>query len=163
MKRENIVWGIFLILLGIGFLVYQLNPGLFGGFRWPLILVALGAIFTLGSLIGRVGGMMIPGLTLLGLGGIFYYQDSTGNWESWAYVWALLPALAGLGMVIGGLYDRELRQARGVGLMMFLGGLAAFAIFGGFFGLGPGILRYWPVLVILAGLWLLLQALRTKK
>ena len=56
MKRENVVWGIILILLGVGFLVYQLNPGLFGGFRWPWIIVALGAIFTLGSLIGRVGG-----------------------------------------------------------------------------------------------------------
>ena len=163
MKRENVVWGIILILLGVGFLVYQLNPGLFDGFRWPWIIVALGAIFTLGSLIGRVGGLMIPGLVLLGLGGIFLYQDRTGDWASWAYVWTLMPALAGLGMVIGGLYDRELRQARGVGILMFLGGLAAFVIFGGFFGLGPGVLRYWPVLVILVGLWLLVQALRTRK
>lgn len=163
MKRENIVWGIILILLGVGFLVYQLNPALFGGFRWPWIIVALGAIFTIASLIGRVGGLMIPGLILLGLGGIFLYQERTGNWESWAYVWALMPALAGLGMVVGGLFDRELRRARGVGIMMILGGLVAFAIFGGFFGLGTGILRFWPVLVILFGLWVLFQALRTRK
>jgi hypothetical protein len=163
MKRENIVWGLILILLGAGFLVYQFNPGLFDSFRWPWILIGIGAIFVLGSLIGRVGGLMIPGVILLGLGGIFYYQDTTGNWESWAYIWTLLPALAGLGMLLGSLYDRELRQARGVGIMLLLGGLAAFAIFGGFFGLGPEVLRFWPVLIILFGVWLLIQALRTRK
>jgi hypothetical protein len=163
MKRESLVWGIILILLGAAFLVNQLFPDVFGGFRWPWILLALGAIFTIASLVGRVGGMMIPGIILLGLGGIFLYQDATGDWASWAYVWTLIPGLAGLGMLIGGLYDRELAQARPIALIMVLASLIFFALFGGFFGLDPSLLRYWPVLLILLGLYVLYKALRPGK
>lgn len=163
MKRDNIVWGIILILLGGAFLVNQLFPDLFGGFGWPWILIALGGIFTIASLVSRTGGLLVPGLILLGLGGIFIYQTRTDNWDSWAYIWALIPAFAGLGMVIGGLYDREMRPARGAGVFMIAGGLIAFAIFGGFFGLDQNLLRFWPVLLILLGLVVLFQALRRGK
>jgi hypothetical protein len=163
MKRENLVWGVILILLGGAFLVYQLFPNVFGAFRWPWIILALGSVFAVASLVGRVGGLMVPGVILLGLGGIFLYQDTTGDWDSWAYVWALMPALAGLGMVIGGLYDRELAQARPVALLMILGGLLFFAIFGGFFGLDPSLVRFWPVILILVGSFVLFKALRPGK
>lgn len=163
MKRDSLVWGIILIVLGGAFLVNQLFPDLFGGFSWPWILLALGGIFALVSLIGRVGGLMIPGVILLGLGGIFFYQDTTGNWDSWAYVWALIPAFVGLGMLIGGLYDPELRPARRVALLLIAGGLLMFMIFGGFFGLDPSLVRFWPVLLILFGLFILFKALRPGK
>ncbi len=160
MKRDSLVWGIILILLGAGFLVFQLFPDLFGGFTWPWILLAIGAIFTVASLVSRTGGLMVPGAIMLGLGGIFLYQDRSGNWESWAYVWALIPALAGLGMLVGSLYDREMVPARTAGVLMIAGGLIAFVIFGGFFGLDPNLARFWPVLLILLGLWVLFKALR---
>ena len=167
MKRENLIWGIILIGLGAAFLLNQLFPGLFGWFEWPWIMIGLGGIFALASLIGRVGGLMIPGMILLGLGGIFLYQTRTNNWESWAYVWALMPALAGLGMVIGSLYDREMRPARTAGAIMLVGGLAVFAILGGasggLFGLNPDILRFWPVLLILLGVGALVRAMRGRE
>lgn len=163
MKRSNMVWGIVLILLGGAFLLGQLFPDLFAGFSWPWILLALGAIFSVSSLIGRVGGLMIPGLVLLGLGGIFLYQDSSGDWASWSYIWALLPVLAGLGMVIGGLYDPEMRPARPAGIIMIVVGLVLFAVLGGVFGLDASLLRYWPVLLIIFGVWVLFKALRTGK
>ena len=163
MKRDNLVWGIILIVVGAGFLLNQFMPSLFGWFSWPWIFAGLGGIFVLASLIGRIGGLMIPGLVLLGLGGIFYYQNQTGNWESWSYVWAIMPALAGLGMVIGSLYDRELRPARPIGAILFVAGLVMFAVFGGAFGLDADITRYWPVLIILVGLFVLVRALRPGK
>jgi hypothetical protein len=163
MKRDNLIWGVILILLGGAFLVYQLFPNLFGGFSWPWILIAIGVIFAVSSLVSRVGGLMVPGVILLTLGGIFLYQDRTGNWDSWAYVWALLPAAAGLGMVIGSLYDREMVPARSAGLIMIVAGLIAFVIFGGFFGLDPGLARFWPVIIILVGLFVLFKALRPRK
>ena len=167
MKRDNLVWGIILIGLGVAFLLNQLFPGLFGWFEWPWILIGLGGIFVLASLIGRVGGLMVPGVILLGLGGIFLYQTRTGNWDSWAYVWALMPALAGLGMLIGSLYDDEMRPARPAGAIMLVGGLVVFAILGGasggLFGLSADILRFWPVLLILLGLGVLVQAMRREK
>lgn len=161
MKRENVVWGLILILIGIGFLINQLMPELFGGFTWPWILLGLGGIFALASLIGRVGGLMIPGVILLGLGGIFLYFDNTGDWSNWP-IWLLMPGFVGLGMLIGGLYDRDLRQARPVALFMIVGALVLFAVFGGL-GLSPGLLRFWPVLLILAGLVVLFQAMRRGK
>ena len=43
MKRENIGWGVILILAGLGFLAYQLFPAVFAGFSWPWLLVMVGA------------------------------------------------------------------------------------------------------------------------
>jgi hypothetical protein len=163
MKRENLVWGVILILLGLGFLVFQFFPDLFGGFSWPWILLIIGGVFFIAALVGRIGGLMIPGTILLGLGGIFLYQTQTGNWESWAYIWSLIPGFVGLGMLLGGLFDRELAQARGAALIMMVISLILFAVFGGFFGLEPGILRYWPIILILFGLWVLIKALRPAK
>lgn len=160
MKRENVVWGIILIAIGGFFLLNQLMQDLFGGFTWPWIFLGLGGIFALASLIGRVGGLMIPGVILLGLGGIFIYMTNTGNWDNWP-VWLLMPGLVGLGMLIGGLYDRDLARARPVALFMLVGALILFAVFGGL-GLSPGLLRFWPVLLILLGLFVLFQALRTR-
>lgn len=160
MKRNSLVWGIILILLGGAFLVNQFFPELFGGFQWPWILLALGGVFAIASLVGRTGGLMVPGMILLGLGGIFLYQESTGNWDSWSYIWSLIPGFVGLGLLIGGLYDPEMAGARPAGFILLLVSLALFVVFGGFFGLQPGILRFWPVLVILLGLWVLFKALR---
>lgn len=165
MKRDSLVWGIILIALGVVFLLNQLFPQILAGFSWPWILVALGGLFVLGSLVGRVGGLMVPGVILLGLGGIFLYQTRTGNWESWAYIWGLIPAFAGLGMLIGGFYDAELRKARPAALIMIIVGLVLFAVFGGvfgsIFGLSADILRFWPVLLILLGLWVLFREMRS--
>ena len=159
MKRENVVWGIILIATGGLFLLNQLIPGLLGGFTWPWILLGLGGIFALASLIGRAGGLMIPGVILLGLGGIFIYLTSTGNWDNWP-IWLLVPGFVGLGMFIGGLYDRDLAQARPVALFMLAGALILFAVFGGL-GLPAGLLRFWPVLLIALGLFVLFRALRS--
>lgn len=160
MKRENLIGGFILILLGLAFLAYQLFPEFFSGFSWPWILLGIGGLLAIGSLVGRVGGLMIPGAILIGLGAIFLYQERTGNWGSWAYIWALIPGFVGLGMFIGGLYDRELGQARGASIILMLLSAVLFAVFGGFFGLDISILRFWPILLILLGIWVLIKALR---
>lgn len=163
MKRENVVWGVILILVGIGFLLYQLRPGLFVGISWPWILLALGGIFFISALLARVGGLMIPAVFLLGLGGIFTYQVNTGDWGSWAYIWTLMPGFAGLGMLLGSLFDRELAQARGVAVFLLGLGVVLFAVFGGFFGLQPSVLRYWPVVLIVVGAYVFLRAMRPRE
>lgn len=162
MKRDSIVWGVLLILLGLGFLAYQWFPGLFAGFQWPWILVLIGGVFTVASLVTRTGGLLIPGLILMGLGGIFLYQNRTGNWDSWAYVWALIPGFIGLGMFLGSLYDRDMRPARPAGLVMMVVSLVLFAVFGGFFGLQTDVLRFWPILLIILGAVVFIRGLRPR-
>jgi hypothetical protein len=48
---------------------------------------------------GRAG---CPGSILAGIGGIFYYQNLTNDWESWAYIWALIPGFVGIGVSSAG-------------------------------------------------------------
>lgn len=114
------------------------------------------------SLLTRSGGTMIPGMILLGLGGIFLYQTRTGNWESWAYLWPIMPGAAGLGLFLGSLFDREMRPARLVGLIMLAAALVLFAVFGGLFGLTPAVLRFWPVILIVVGAVIFFRALRPR-
>jgi hypothetical protein len=42
---------------------------------------------------------------------------------------------------------------------MLLASLAGLAIFGGAFGLSPEILRFWPVALILVGVWILFKGM----
>ena len=83
MKRDNLIWGVILIAVGTAFLANQFVPGLFSWFRWPLLLIVPGGFFVLLSLVGRNGRLLIPGFVLVGLGGIFLFQDATGEWDSW--------------------------------------------------------------------------------
>jgi hypothetical protein len=157
-NKEGLVWGIILVLAGLLFLAFQLFPSIATLFSWPWLIIGAGIVFLFFALVTRTGGLMIPGTILTALGGIFLWQSSTGNWESWAYIWALMPASVAVGMLLGGLLDPGLREARGFAMVMLVLSLAALAIFGGAFGLSPSILRFWPVLLILFGAWILLKA-----
>ncbi len=159
MKRDSLVWGLILILAGLGFLLFQRFPGLWATFSWPWILVGVGAVFAIGSFLSRKGGLMIPALIIAGLGGILLYQTVSGNWDSWAYVWTVIPGLVGLGMLVGGLYDDEMKNGRTAGFILIAISAAAFAIFGGLLGSDISWLRYWPIMLIAVGAFVLLRAL----
>ena len=94
-NKSGIFTGIILILLGGLFLASELYPGVFSFWSWPFILIGLGIMFLLWALIAQTGGLAIPGAILSGLGGIFYYQELTKDWDSWAYIWALIPGFVG--------------------------------------------------------------------
>jgi hypothetical protein len=162
MKRDSIVWGIILILIGLGFLAFQMFPDLFAGLNWPWLLIILGVIFLVVSLITRVGGTMIPGVVLMGLGGILLYQTRTGDWASWSYVWTLFPVLAGVGMLLGGLFDHGLRTARVPALIMIAAGALGFVVFSGMLGISPDLWRYWPVILIVIGAVVFFRAIRPR-
>lgn len=156
-NREGFVWGIILVLAGLLFLAFQLFPGMMANFSWTWIFIGIGLVFLVAAILTRTGGLFIPAALFSTLGGIFIYQTTTDNWESWAYIWTLLPASVAVGMLVGGLFDRGLREARGVAIVMLVASLVGLAIFGGAFGLSPEILRYWPVLLILVGIWILFK------
>ena len=162
MRRTNLTWGIILLGLGAAFLLNQFFPALFNWFSWPWIMIVIGILFATAALINRVGGLMVPGVILIGVGGIFLYQVQTDNPSMWSYAWGLMLAFAGLGIIIGGLIDYHMRPARRYGAVMVVAGLVFFAIFGAF-DIDPGILRFWPVLLILFGLWVLYQAARSRE
>jgi hypothetical protein len=162
-ERSRLALGILLILVGALFLAARFFPILTTWlqiqFTWPLILVAV-AIFLLflGLLVGAPD-MAVPACIVAGIGGILYYQNNTGYWDSWEYLWTLIPGFVGVGILLAAVLGGGSRGSLGAGLWLIFIGLTLFAIFGSFFG-SLGILgSYWPVLLILLGVIVFIRAL----
>jgi hypothetical protein len=158
-KQSSIISGGILILVGVFLLLAQFFPGLATIFdisrQWPLIVVAVGVLFLLSALVANPP-LAVPGMIVGGIGGILYYQNLTGNWASWAYIWALIPGFVGLGLVLMGLRQGSRDPLREGGRLVGISAIL-FLVFGAFFnGLG-GLGQFWPVLLIIAGLWLLVR------
>lgn len=159
-QRSSLVGGLVLIGLGALFLVYQVSPAfretLALAFTWPLIVVGVGVCLFVLALMAGAPDMAVPACIVSGVGALLHWQNATGNWESWAYAWTLIPGFAGVGVMLAGLLaGRPARRMReGLGLLFIsLLGFALFAsVLGGFNPLGP----YWPALLILAGVVILL-------
>ena len=157
-NRGSIVGGLILIFVGALFLLLQAFPNLAAQFdpelQWPLIIVAIGALFLLGAVLGTAS-LAIPGAIIGGIGGLLYYQNASGNWASWAYAWALIPGFVGLGLVLMGLLDGQQRSSIRDGIRLIFISLILFAIFGGFLGGFELLGQLWPLLLILAGVLIL--------
>ena len=162
-QRKGFVGGILLILLGGFFLAAQLMPEIFGYVFWPFILVGIGGVFMLSALLTRTGGLAVPGSILLGLGGIFYYQTITNNWESWSYMWTLIPGFVGVGVLIAGLLHRDGPRFDSGGLVLLAISAMGFLLFGGMFGLNLDMSIMWPVFLIGIGVITLFGALFRKR
>ncbi len=157
-KRSSIVGGMILIIVGAVFLLVQFVPGLGEWFdigrQWPLIIVFVGALFLLGALLGTPP-LAFPAVITGGTGLILYYQNITGNWDTWAYIWTLYPGMVGVGMVLMHTLSGSLGRGLREGAPLLLLSAVLFAIFGSFFN-GFGLMgQFWPVFIILGGLWLI--------
>lgn len=166
-RKGNLVVGLLLLLLGGWFLAGQFFPQLNDLIKidvsWPLLVVGLGLFFLIMGVLLRAPGLAVPASILGGIGGILYYQNQTGDWESWSYAWTLIPGFVGLGVLLNNLLEGRLWQGvkEGVGLMLF--SLFMFGIFSGFMG-GPEIFsKLWPLFLIGAGVWMLLKNMRTNR
>jgi hypothetical protein len=166
-NRARLGTGIILVLLGLWFLAVRVSPGLAdwaeGRLGWPVIIISVGLAMLLMGVVTGGYGLAVPAAIVSGVGGLLYWQNATGNWESWAYAWALIPGFVGVGIVLTGLLEGKPGPALRSGGWLILISLVMFFIFGSFLGgaslLGP----YWPVLLIgLGGLLLLQSVLRSR-
>jgi hypothetical protein len=148
---------VLLILLGLWFLVTQFVPGLQGWFSWPLVIVGVGVLLLVLGLVTGEPGMLVPACIVGGIGGLLYWQWTTDNWASWSWSWSLIPGFVGVGTVLYGLVSGKRDQVRGGAWLVFIS-LVMFAIAGSFFGALGFLGQYWPVLVILLGLVVLVRA-----
>ncbi len=162
-RKASIVGGIILILLGAFFLAREFYPDLFVFWDWPLIIIGLGALFLLWAVLGGIGGLAIPAIILAGIGGILYYQNLTGDWESWSFIWALIPGFVGVGILLSGLIDRKFKASLDGGLTLIVISVILFFIFGTTFGMAYGLGQYWPVALILLGLISLARVIFRRK
>jgi len=109
-SRSSLILGIILIVLAAiliaAYLVPELglNPDVKA--QWPLIVVGLG-LLTFGAGLGNKDRRLVSGAIMTGIGGILFYQNQTGDWKSWAYLWALIPGFAGIGHLLQSLLRRR--------------------------------------------------------
>jgi hypothetical protein len=131
----SIVGGLILILLGLLILFGRWFPGFdFLGILWPLIIVAFGALFFVGMLVGGKpsAGLAIPGSIITVLGLMLLVQSLTGYWESWSYAWTVILISVGLGIFIMGAFNGN-EHSRRAGLRVMQIGCILLIAFGAFF------------------------------
>ncbi len=160
-RSSGIVVAVALILLGLWFLAVELVPALqawAGGERgWPLAVVAVGIGLLLVGAGTGAPGMAVPACIVGGIGGLLYWQNATGHWESWAYAWTLIPGFAGVGTMLMGLWRGRWQEVSGGAWTVFVS-LVLFAVFSSFLGGARVFGPYWPALIIALGLLLLARA-----
>lgn len=164
-KRTSIVGGAILILVGAVLFTAQVLPEFMPDFweifSWPWIVIGIGLVlFILGAAVGEPG-MAVPATIVSGLGGILAYQWYTGDWQSWSYIWALIPGFVGIGIVLMSLLGGDASLKDG-GTLMFIS-FIMLAVFGSFFGAVGMAGKYWPVLLILLGVVLMVRTFFNKK
>lgn len=162
-RRSSLVGGLILVLLGGWLLALQVVPGLERiinlEFSWPLLVIAFGVVLLIFGLLTGAPGMAVPACIVGGIGALLYYQNASGDWESWAYAWALIPGFAGVGSILAGILGENPRRSIRDGINMLIFSAVLFVVFGSLIG-GLDLLGdYWPVLLILLGLWILVQPL----
>jgi len=163
-NRGSLVGGLVLVLVGLLLLALQLAPSMAYFLRleltWPFIIVGIGLLFFVGILLwGKSSsGLAVPGSIVTGIGLLLLYQNWSGNWDSWAYAWTLIPGMVGVGAILAGLIEgKSLGRAVNAGGGLILISLILFAVFG--FFLGSDLLSRWgvPLLLVVGGFWLLVR------
>jgi hypothetical protein len=158
--RSQLALGVILILFGAWFLFDKINPQfheLFSKYTaWPLNMFLIGGAILIIGLVTGQPGMAVPAAIVAGIGGIFYYQDMTENYDSWSYMWALIPGFVGVGTVVAGLLGDKTARNLKHGLNLMVISAVLFLIFSSLFGGFTLLGNYGPaILLILLGLWVL--------
>jgi hypothetical protein len=158
--RTSIFGGVILILIGGLLFAAQIMPDFIPDFwrvfSWPWIIVGVGLfLLALGAVVGEPG-LAVPATIVGGIGGILAYQFYSNDWTSWSYIWTLIPGFVGLGIVLMSLLGGDASIKDGSRLLMI--SFILLAVFGSFFGAVGMAGKYWPVLLILLGLFLLGRA-----
>ena len=161
-NRTNLTLGILLILIGGWLVVTRQVPAvqnwIDAHFAWPMWTIGVGLLVLIIGLITGAPGMAIPASIIAGIGGILFYQNQTGDYGSWSYMWALIPGFVGVGTILAGLLGEQTRRNLSHGLNLIVISTVLFLVFATFFG-GLSILGDYgaAIVLILLGLYVLIR------
>jgi len=170
-REAPLLLGALLVAAGAGAFAMQqagLSIGdLVGDAGWPFFVIVPGLVLLLAALLitpPRGLGFAIAGSIVTTVGLVLLYQSSTDTWESWAYVWALIPGAAGVAMVVyGGIAGERHVMAAGtriatISTVLFIVGLW---FFGPVFTAGRlplNLDEWWPVILVAVGALIVVAA-----
>jgi hypothetical protein len=158
------ILGGILILIGLTVLAVRYLDVFSGEAVWPLFVIGPGLLVLAFGLFLPNVGMVVGGSVVATIGLILLWQNQTGLWATWAWIWALIPIGAGIGTLLGGLRTGD-REQRDSGLQQIWIGTALLAVFYLFFeqfiGLSGGQLAVpeWimPVVLVALGIVVLVR------
>jgi len=122
--------------------------------------IGAGLLVFLIGLITGAPGMSVPASIIAGIGGILYYQNANNDFDSWAYMWTLIPGFVGVGTILAGLLGENTRRNIGHGLNLIVISALMFLVFATFFG-GLSFLDGYgaAIILILLGVYILIRGL----
>lgn len=154
MKRQGVFLGVLLLGVGLFFLIENFNvPFLNQFFSWPSILLIIGLAFLLQAYLGKENHSFFPGALLVGLGIHFH---GLHLYSFWPDHWAMFTIIIGIAFLIR--YNHTKRDGLIPGIILLFISFIAFmgasfqGIFGSFF---DSIGQFWPVALIIAGIYFL--------
>ena len=156
MNTKSLIWGIFFIAIGITLLGVNLN---FIDFYWddiwaywPMAMIAGGILFFLGWAANRTEyGLLMPAAILTTYGIIFYYCMEYGWWMMDSErLWAFFIVGPGLGFLLMYLLGNRDKGLLTTGLILLGVGFAFWIEL-------HELRRYWPLLLILIGIRMLMK------
>jgi len=134
---------------------------------WPVLVIGPGVLLiAAASLVRAPGGVgfAIAGSIVTTVGLILLYQNTTKDWESWAYAWALIPTAAGVANIVYGVATRH-HELVTVGTRVAAVGAVLFVIgmwfFGAVFETGRApfdLETWWPLVAVAVGIGVILSA-----
>jgi hypothetical protein len=159
-NRTQLALGVILILLGVGYVAVHQVPALRSWldieFVWPFYVIGAGALILLIGLLTGAPAMSIPACIVAGIGGILYYQSQSQDWESWSFLWALIPGFVGVGTILTGLFGEDTRHNLGRGINLIVISAVLFLIMAAVFQRLSILGAYGPaLLLVLLGLYLI--------
>ncbi|MCK6562206.1 hypothetical protein HUU39_21275 [candidate division KSB1 bacterium] len=153
MNRSSLVAGGLLIVLGLAFLAGNVVK-LYWEEWWPLWLIAGGVLFLLPYLSNRrYYGFLMPAAILITQGLLFLYCTWGNRWDHMGSLWPIFILGPGLGFLLMYFLGEHERGLLIPGII--LTGMAA--IFLIIFGPFSELRDYWPVVLILVGLYLIFR------
>lgn len=132
-NRTELILGFLLILVGAWFVasrqVPALRPWANLHFEWPYYVIGAGALMLILGLSTGRPRMAIPASIIAGVGAILLYQNRSQDWESWSFLWTLIFAFVGIGVILAGLFGDNLSYNLRRGLNLLVISAALFLIF----------------------------------
>jgi len=143
-KKTQLSWGIFLIAIGILFLIGNISQvGM--EILWPAFPLAVGLAFLFRYFSEKTNfGLLMPASILIVISMLFLYCTIFGWWhmESLWPIFIIAPGIGFIAMYFGGQKDNSLL-------------VPAFILFGIgiiFLFISSGLRDFWPIFLILAGI-----------